>query len=101
MCLSAQASREVCSLPPMASTITSACLATFTASAICLRSSSGIARHDFVLIPGAADGDLAAFAVEHLDTAAGLRLDAFEHGDVVLWACRCSRPADCGGRWDR
>ena len=33
----------------------------------------GIARRDLVLLPGAADGDLAAFAVEHLDPLADPR----------------------------
>src|ERR1039458_6670771 len=40
-CANDHASREVCSLPPMASTTQSALRATLTASAICLRSVSG------------------------------------------------------------
>ena len=43
-----------------------------------------IARRDFVLCPGAADRDLAAFAVEHLRALADAGVDAVEHGDVVL-----------------
>ena len=69
MCCRFQASREVCSLPPMARTMTSAFFATSTASAIWRRSSSGSLGTTAVLVPGAADGDLAAFAVEHLRAA--------------------------------
>ncbi len=43
-----------------------------------------IAGHDFVLVPVAANGDLAAFAVKHFGAAADLGLDALEHGNVVF-----------------
>ena len=71
MCLSDQASREVCSLPPMASTITSACLRDLDGlgdlRAIFLRDRSAMTSSWF---HDAADGDLAAFAVEHFDAVA-------------------------------
>ena len=84
MCLSDQASRDVCSLPPIASTITSACFATLTASAICRRSSAGSLGITSSCVPRAADGDLAAFAVDHLRAVADPRSDAIEHRDLVL-----------------
>ena len=68
----------------MASTTTSARLATSTASAILRRSSSGSLGVDVVLLPGAADGDLAAFVVEHFDVGADALADAFEHRRAVL-----------------
>ncbi len=43
-----------------------------------------IAGHHRIDVPGAADGDLAALAVQHLHMLADLGLNAFEHGDVVV-----------------
>ncbi len=45
---------------------------------------AGIARGDLVLSPGAVDGDLAAFAVEHFHALAEPGLNAFQHGDVAF-----------------
>ena len=64
--------------------MTSAFFATFTASAICLAVLFRIARRHRILIPRPADGDLAAFAVEHLGVLADLRADALEHRNFVL-----------------
>src|ERR1022692_4847078 len=113
MCTKDQASREVCSLPPMASTITSALFATLTASSrpgfargLLVAADGehdhigpfrhfdgfgnlaaifgGIAGDHFILHPGAADGDLAAFAVEHFGADTDPGPDAIEHRDVML-----------------
>ena len=43
-----------------------------------------IARHNLILIPRSANGDLATLAVEHLHLLANLRLDAVQHRDIVL-----------------
>jgi hypothetical protein len=68
----------------MASTITSAFFATLHRFGNLFAVFFGIARHHFILVPRAADGDLAALAVEDLDLLADLLLDAVEHRDIVL-----------------
>ena len=50
----------------MASTMTSACSGHFDGFGDLAAIFGGIAGHHFILHPRAADGDLAAFAVEHL-----------------------------------
>ena len=84
MCCSDQASREVCSLPPIASTMTPALFGHFDGFGNLLAILLGITWNDFVLVPVAADRDLAAFAVKHLGFLAGFFTDTFEHRDLLL-----------------
>ncbi len=71
-------------MPPMANTMTSAFFATLDGFGDLPPIFFGIARDNFVLVPTAADGDLAAFAVEDLYLLASLLLDAVEHGDIMF-----------------
>src|SRR5215831_16416120 len=43
-----------------------------------------IARHNLIDVPRAANRNLAAFAVEHLDARAGFGPDALEHSDLLF-----------------
>ena len=93
-CFRIHASRDVCSLSPMASTITSAPARHLHRLGDLPAVLVGIAGNHVVLVPRTADGDLAPLGVAHRHAPARrASLDALEHRHVVLAARRCSRRA--------